>query len=233
MKVEELRQLGIEDEFIKIWHDSGIDELTEIQEAALTDASLLRGGNVFIAAPTSGGKTFIGEVLAVKAANNLHRAIYLVPYRALAEEKYFDFWEKYHDTGISIVVSSGDHAEFDADIRRGDFSIAIVVYEKLAQLLVQSPGITSDCHLLIADETQLIRDRERGPLLELLLTRIKRLKPAPQIICLSATVKDLGGFDSWLNAKLIETRNRPVPLLEGVLEKPQAIKLHNVAEHLT
>jgi helicase len=233
MKVEELKQLGIEAEFIKIWHDNGINELTEIQEAAFTDASLLQGSNVFIAAPTSSGKTFIGEVIAVKAANNLHRAIYLVPYRALAEEKYFDFSEKYHNTGISIVVSSGDHSEFDADIRRGDFGIAIIVYEKLSQLLVQSPGIISDCHLLIADETQLIRDRERGPLLELLLTRIKRLKPAPQIVCLSATVKDLGGFDVWLDAKLIETRNRPVPLLEGVLEKPQAIKLHNVGENLT
>lgn len=233
MKIEELKQLGIEDEFIKIWHDNGINELTEIQEVALTDDSLMHGSNVFIAAPTSSGKTFIGEVLAVKAASNLHRAIYLVPYRALAEEKYFDFLEKYQDTGISIVVSSGDHAEYDADIRRGDFSIAIVVYEKLAQLLVQSPGIISDCHLLIADETQLIRDKERGPLLELLLTRIKRQKPAPQIICLSATVKDLGGFDAWLNAKLIETINRPVPLLEGVVEKPQAVKLHNVAERLT
>ena len=233
MNVEELKQLGIEDEFIKIWHDNGINELTEIQKAAFTDSSLLQGSNVFIAAPTSSGKTFIGEVLAVKAANNLHRAIYLVPYRALAEEKYFDFWEKYHDSGISIVVSSGDHSEFDADIRRGDFGIAIIVYEKLAQLLVQSPGIISDCHLLIADETQLIRDRERGPLLELLLTRIKRLRPSPQIICLSATVKNLGGFDLWLNAKLIETKNRPVPLLEGVLEKPQAIKLHNVGENLT
>ncbi|MBN2462653.1 MAG: DEAD/DEAH box helicase [Dehalococcoidia bacterium] len=233
MKVEELKRLGIEEKFIRIWHDNGINELTEIQEAALTDTSLLQGSNVFIAAPTSGGKTFIGEVLAVKAANDLHRAIYLVPYRALAEEKFLDFWGKYHDMGISIVVSSGDHAEFDADIRRGDFSIAIVVYEKLAQLLVQSPGIISDCHLLIADETQLIRDRERGPLLELLLTRIKRLKPAPQIICLSATVKELGGFDSWLNAKLIETKNRPVPLLEGIIEQARTIKLHNVAEHLT
>lgn len=233
MNVEELKQLGIQDEFIRIWRDSGVNELTEIQKAAFTDSSLLQGNNVFIAAPTSSGKTFIGEVLAVRAADNLHRAIYLIPYRALAEEKYFDFWEKYRDTGISIVVSSGDHAEFDADIRRGDFGIAIIVYEKLAQLLVQSSGIISDCHLLIADETQLIRDRERGPLLELLLTRIKRLKPAPQIVCLSATVKDLGGFDLWLNAKLIETRNRPVPLLEGVLEEPQAIKLHNVGENLT
>jgi len=233
MNVEELKELGIQGEFVRIWRNSGVNELTEIQETAFTDSSLLQGANVFIAAPTSSGKTFIGEVLAVKAASNLHRAIYLVPYRALAEEKYLDFWEKYHDAGISIVVSSGDHAEFDADIRRGDFGIAIIVYEKLAQLLVQSSGIISDCHLLIADETQLIRDRERGPLLELLLTRVKRLKPGPQIVCLSATVKDLGGFDLWLDAKLIETKNRPVPLLEGVIERSQPVKLHNLGDGTT
>jgi replicative superfamily II helicase len=233
MNVEELQGLGIQEEFVRIWRDSGIGELTEIQETAFTDSSLVQGANVFIAAPTSSGKTFIGEVLGVKAANDLHRAIYLVPYRALAEEKYLDFCEKYHDAGISVVVSSGDHAEFDADIRRGDFGIAIIVYEKLAQLLVQSPGVISDCHLLIADETQLIRDRERGPLLELLLTRVKRLKPAPQIVCLSATVKDLGGFDLWLDAKLIETRNRPVPLLEGVIERSKPVKLHNLGDGTT
>jgi len=86
---------------------------------------------------------------------------------------------------------------------------------------------------MIVDETQLIRDKNRGPLLELLLTRIKRLKPVPQVILLSATVRDLGGFDLWLPAKLVKIENRPVPLWEGVIEKPEPITLHNIADRQT
>jgi helicase len=233
MKVDELRDLNIGQQFIDAWRDNGIDELTEVQASALKDASLRQGRNAVIVAPTSSGKTFIGEVLAVRAASTLHRAIYLAPYKALAEEKYLEFWERYRDLGISVVISSGDHSEFDAEIRRGNFGIAVIVYEKLAQLLVQSPGIVCDCHLVVVDEGQLIRERTRGPLLELLLTRIKRMNPSPQLVCLSATVQDLGGFDSWLGANVIVTKNRPVPLWEGVIEKAGSVALHNVADDRT
>ena len=233
MNVEELKGLYIGQQFIEAWQSKGIEELTEIQGIAFNNASLQKGESVVIVAPTSSGKTFIGEVLAIRTASHLHRAIYLVPFKALAEEKYAEFSETYRDLGISIVVSSGDHSEFDTDIRRGDFGLAIIVYEKLAQLLAQSPGIIPDCNLIVIDEVQLIREENRGPLLEMLLTRIKRLQPSPQIVCLSATVRDLGGFDSWLGAKVIETTNRPVPLWEGVIEKPGCVTLHNVAEKKT
>lgn len=229
MDVDELTKLGISAYITKAWKEQGIVALTGIQEKAFTAPSLHRGKNLLVVAPTSSGKTFIGEVLAVRAASNLHRAIYLVPYKALAEEKYLEFREKYRDLGISVVVSSGDYSEFDQDIRRGDFGIAIIVYEKLAQLLVQSPGIIADCQVVVIDEVQIVRERDRGPLLELLLARVKRLQPAPQIVCLSATVGDFGGFDKWLDAEVIETKDRPVPLWEGVIDKPEKITVHNVA----
>lgn len=233
MQVEELSTLNIGKPFIQAWKGAGINELTEVQEAALSDSDILNGQNAVIVAPTSSGKTFIGEVLAVRVASSLHRVIYLVPYKALADEKYADFSEAYRDLGLPVVVSSGDHSEFDRDIRRGDFSIAVIVYEKLAQLLVQSPGIISDCHLVVVDETQLLGDKNRGPLLEMLLTKIKRGKPSPQILCLSATVGALNDFHLWLGAKVIEITGRPVPLWEGVFEKPGDVTFYNVAEGKT
>ena len=67
---------------------------------------------------------------------------------AIAEEKYAEFKERYGNLGISVVISDGDHTRFDKDIRRGDFGIAVIVYEKMAQLLIQSPGILVDCSLI-------------------------------------------------------------------------------------
>ena len=88
--------------------------------------------------------------------------VYLVPLRALAEEKYRDFSEKYSDYGIRVIISSRDHREFDRDLESGNFSIAVVVYEKLSQLLVRRPERLQEIELIVADELELLSDVERG-----------------------------------------------------------------------
>ena len=84
--------------------------------------------------------------MAAKSAFSLKRAIFLVPYKAIAEEKYAEFRERYGPIGISVAISDGDHTGFDRDIRRGDFGVAVIVYEKMAQLNHPIPGHT--CRLL-------------------------------------------------------------------------------------
>ena len=79
---------------------------------------------------------------------------------------------------------AGDHTTFDRNIRRGDFGIAVIVYEKMAQLLIQSPGILVDCSLIVVDEIQMIADRTRGPSLEILLTHIRQLDSRRLLACL-------------------------------------------------
>jgi len=214
MKVRELVQLDTPENIIDAWESGGIVELTELQEMCLSNQELLSGRNALVIAPTSAGKTFVGEVLAVRAALDLKRVLYVVPFRALAEEKYRRFQEVYREAGISVAVSSGDRNEFDEDIRRGRYLITVVVNEKLSQLLVESPGIISDCGLVVFDEVQLVRDIARGPRLEMLLTRLLLSSQSPQIIALSATVGALNRFDEWLQCVVIESTSRPVPLEE-------------------
>ena len=83
--------------------------LTECQERVLAHEPLWEGKNILAVAPTSSGKTFVGEVLAAKSASSLKRAIFLVPYKGLAEEKYAEFRKRYGTLGISVVISDGDH----------------------------------------------------------------------------------------------------------------------------
>ena len=216
MPIEDLIARGIAPQLVDLWKAQGIKELTPCQESALSFGPLWAGSNLIIVAPTSAGKTFTGEVLAAQAALSLRRAIFLVPFKAIAEEKYAEFQERYRDLGISIVISDGDHSQYDHDVRMGNFGLAIIVYEKMAQLLVQSPGILADCQLLVVDEIQLVGDQYRGPTLEVLLTHVLQQHESPQIIGLSATLDDLGGLEKWLKAEIIACKGRPIPLWESV-----------------
>ena len=172
MTIDWLTSQGIQQPLIDAWKNTGITTLTECQTQALSHQPLWEGKNLIVVAPTSSGKTFVGEVLAAKSAFSLKRAIFLVPYKAIAEEKYAEFKDRYGILGISVVISDGDHTTFDKNIRRGDFGIAVIVYEKMAQLLINSPGILAECYLIVVDELQMIADRTRGPSLEILLTHI-------------------------------------------------------------
>jgi len=65
--------------------------LNDLQLAAVNEYRVLDGQSVLVVAPTSSGKTFIGELAAVKAALSMQRVVFLVPYKALANEKYEQF----------------------------------------------------------------------------------------------------------------------------------------------
>jgi replicative superfamily II helicase len=62
MKMAELRRFDIPDEIIRLWEARESGELLPLQEMAVKRHNLFEGGNLLIQAPTSSGKTFIGQV---------------------------------------------------------------------------------------------------------------------------------------------------------------------------
>ncbi|MCI4329738.1 MAG: ski2-like helicase, partial [Thermoplasmata archaeon] len=69
---------------------------------------------------------------------------------------------------------------------------------------------------VVADEVHLMRDPDRGPTLEVSLTRLRRLVSDLQVVALSATVGNSSEIADWLKARHIASDFRPVPLKSGV-----------------
>ena len=217
MRMDSLQDYGIPSTVVEIWRQAVGEHLLPIQEQAVTSFDLLSGGNLLVSAPTSSGKTFIGEMAAFHEAFKGGRVVYLVPLRAVAEEKYDEFRERFKEYGVQVIISTGEHREFDEDLLAGNFHLAVVVFEKLLNLSVANPSILDSLTLIIVDECQMISTESRGPRLEILLTKIRLLADRPRIVGLSAVAENTGGFDAWLDCRLLTHRERPVQLREGVV----------------
>ncbi len=200
---------------ISVW-SRDIDALTAIQEAAVRAGVLSDGGNLLVVAPTSSGKTFVGEMAAARMAMKGQRYVFLaVPTKSLAEEHYLRLQERYRDL-MSVVISTGDRLEHDDDIRHGDFDLAVLTYEKLAALVIQVPSLIMRCGSVVVDEGQMLGDKERGQDLEVLITQILIQPAPPQLVVLSASLDELNQLHRWLRAKPIINAERPVPLVQAV-----------------
>jgi helicase len=147
LSVNDLASFGAPRALVDLW-SANVAELTDIQEKAVRAGVLDGATNVLAVAPTSSGKTLIGELAATSSAYTRRRhAIFIVPFRALAEEHFGLFRERYGSL-LSVVISTSDHPESDADIRAGNFNLAVMTYEKLIGFLVHQPGLLDRCTAL-------------------------------------------------------------------------------------
>ena len=216
-RVRDLRKYELPDSLLDIWERQQGAFLLPVQEIAVQRYGLFDGRSLVISSPTSSGKTFVGEMAALRAAFAGQRVLYLTPLRALAEEKYETFRTRYGTYGVKVVVATRDRREFDHDIEHGDFHLAVLVYEKLAQLLVRHPHLLRTVALVVVDELQMLGDQERGSGLELTLTKLLSAVPRPQLLGLSAVLREAEQVAAWLDADLLLQDERPVELYRGVV----------------
>ena len=175
--------------------------------------SILRGDNTLVAIPTASGKSLLAYMGMVKRLSEGHagsKAIYIVPLKALAMEKYEDLSAVAEAMGYSVGLGIGDATAEAKNI--DDCNILVCTSEKLDSLLRHRAELVSDVCCVVADEFHLMNDGTRGPTLEINLTRLRHIKPDAQIIALSATVGNSPDLAEWLNANLIQSDWRPVAL---------------------
>ncbi|HAJ32755.1 MAG TPA: hypothetical protein DCK79_05220 [Candidatus Atribacteria bacterium] len=176
-----------------------------------------KGKNLLVIAPTSSGKTFIGEMAAITQAIHLQKTIYLVPLRALADEKYRHFKNLYSQYGIDMVISTRDRSEDDQNIISGDYDIAVMAYEKFNYFCLMCPRFLEIVSLVIIDEMQLINDLKWGPLLESMVNHIDTKNKNIKIIALSAFIENQEALLRWFPARILISYQRPVELRKGMV----------------
>lgn len=110
-----------------------------------------------VVAPTSSGKTFIGEMAGARAIADGRKVVFLFPYRALTNEKCEQFTVLYGDVlGGRVVRCTGDYLDQTRAFLGGKHDIALLTYEMFRGLAVSNPWTLNQVGLVVVDEAQFV-----------------------------------------------------------------------------
>ena len=216
--IASLAAFGFPQAVIEAWAGD-IPSLNHLQVDAINEFGILRGQHVVASAPTSSGKTMLGELAAIRGALDRRRALFLMPLKALVNDKVRHFQRVYGAFGIRTIEATGETDDI-SPLLRGRYDIALLTYEKFTAIALTHPHVLEQVGTIVIDEVQMIADRGRGANLEFILTLLRMRRRdglEPQVIALSAVIGDTNGLERWLGGRLLRRVERPVPLDEGII----------------
>ena len=202
---------GFPESVRQIFAKRGITRMYDWQVEVLALPKVCRGGNLVFSLPTSGGKSLVAEVLLLRAVAAQRSGILVMPFVALVDEKMAALEPYTKALGFELTACAGELSQVPIAGKR---FIAICTIEKANSLVnkMAAEGRTKEIGCVVADELHMIGEPGRGPILEMLLTKICVTIPACQIVGMSATLPNLPLLARWLDAELYVSDFRPVTL---------------------
>jgi helicase len=195
-----------------------------IQNLAI-DKGLLNGKSILVSSPTGSGKTLVGELALLRAVTSGKKGMFLVPLRALAVQVNQVLKDRYEVFGVMIGLSTGDFQNSGEEL--GEYDIIVTTYERADSLLRRNVSWIRELGTVVIDEIQTLADHGRGARLESFIIRMRRQITDLQIIALSATVGSPEDLAEWIGCELVESDDRPVPLVCKIVvaaNKNQSLK---------
>ncbi|MGI9244829.1 MAG: DEAD/DEAH box helicase, partial [Verrucomicrobiales bacterium] len=168
--------------------------------------ALKDGLDVVVDAPTGAGKTWVFELFVKEWRGRERQAVYTVPTRALANDK----WSEWRSKGWDVGIATGDLAE------NLEAPVVVATLETQRERLLMGNGPA----LLVVDEYQMMGDRKRGLNYEVAIA----LAPIEtQLLLLSGSVGNPLDVAEWLRGlgrevSFVQEHVRPVPLDEMPVE---------------
>ena len=197
-------------------------ELDDFQKEACE--TIDNGQSVVVCAPTGAGKTVIAQHAIHRALENGSRIFYTTPLKALSNQKFYDFGEKYGIDKVGLLTG-------DTSINR-NAQIVVMTTEVFRNMLYGTnfgavADNLKDVKYIVLDEVHYMNDEQRGTVWE---ESIIYCPTNIQIIALSATVANCDELTNWINTVhsktcLVNTDFRPVPLRFFYFDSSQPFKL--------
>ncbi len=230
-----IEDTNIPKEFKNLLLKWNIRKLLPIQAISIDRGLIDHHANQLIMAPTSAGKTLVGELAGItRILNEKLKMLYLVPIVALANVRTEEFETKYKALDLKIVKKVGesilDKPEQDNYDDLIDADIIVATYEAIDYILRSgNREKIGTLGTIIIDEIQTLIDPERGFILDGLISRLKLVSKLAQFLYLSATIGQPKLLANKLGCDLINYKNRPVPIERHlILCLSEAAKLQNI-----
>lgn len=182
--------------------------------------------NGLISASTSAGKTVIAEqFLAQEIRQRGGKGLFLVPMRALAQEK-IDQWTdpNYHFKDLKISICTGDYRITKARSKELDNADLIIMTSEMLShrsrnFKSEQSEFLNKVGTLVVDEAHLLTVPGRGDHLEVGLMKFTQINKNARIVFLSATMPNVEQVAEWISYGLTQKQTfvlnssyRPVPL---------------------
>ena len=206
--------------------------LNPAQQEVIDHGLLDSGFSCILQMPTGSGKTWLAALALRKSLEAGHRAVYLSPLRALAEELANKWTLEF--SGFEVGIFTGDYGTQGRDIPTpyNDSHLLIMTPERLDACTRHWRSHWSwipKVDLVVVDEIHLLGDAHRGARLEGAISRLRRLNPFVRILGLSATLGNRGELADWLEGVEFGSSWRSVPLewriqrFRNAQEKPELL----------
>ena len=182
--------LGLSDELLRAVNDSGYNDPTPIQRAAIP--SVLMGKDLIGIAQTGTGKTagFVLPMIDIlhhgRSRARMPRSLILEPTRELAMQvaENFEKYGKYHPLSMALLMGGVQMGDQVKALEKG-VDVLIATPGRLMDLFGRGKIMLTDCKLLVIDEADRMLDMGFIPDIEEICSKLPRDR---QTLLFSATM---------------------------------------------
>jgi superfamily II DNA/RNA helicase len=182
--------LGLSDELLRAVADSGYDDPTPIQRAAIP--SVLMGRDLVGIAQTGTGKTagFVLPMIDIlhhgRSRARMPRSLILEPTRELAMQvaENFEKYGKYHPLSMALLIGGVQMGDQIAALEKG-VDVLIATPGRLLDLFGRGKILLTGCELLVIDEADRMLDMGFIPDIEEICAKLPKSR---QTLLFSATM---------------------------------------------
>ena len=182
--------LGLSDELLRAVNDSGYDDPTPIQRAAIPP--VLMGKDLIGIAQTGTGKTagFVLPMIDIlhegRSRARMPRSLILEPTRELAMQvaDNFEKYGKYHPLSMALLMGGVQMGDQVKALEKG-VDVLIATPGRLMDLFARGKIMLNDCNLLVIDEADRMLDMGFIPDIEEICSKLPKSR---QTLLFSATM---------------------------------------------